>query len=66
LNQPLGSITANAETAELILGWSMPDLTEVREILADIRLDDCAPASDPRLRSSRMRRGFEPRTSDVN
>src|SRR3954452_18798585 len=40
LNQPLGSILTNTETAELILGTQSPDLDELREILADIRRDD--------------------------
>ena len=40
LNQPLGSILTNAETAELMLKSSAPDLDEVQEILADIRRDD--------------------------
>jgi hypothetical protein len=40
LNQPLGSILTNAETAELMLKSSSPNLDEVKEILADIRRDD--------------------------
>ena len=40
LNQPLGAILANAETAELLLRHPSPDLDEVRAILADIRRDD--------------------------
>jgi signal transduction histidine kinase len=40
LNQPLGSILTNAETAELMLKSVSPDLEEIREILADIRRDD--------------------------
>jgi len=40
LNQPLGSILTNAETAELLLKSSAPDLAELREIVADIRHDD--------------------------
>jgi signal transduction histidine kinase len=40
LNQPLGSILTNTETAELMLKGSSPDLDEVKEILADIRRDD--------------------------
>jgi ABC-type uncharacterized transport system substrate-binding protein len=35
LNQPLGSILTNTETAELILRSQSPDLNEVSEILAD-------------------------------
>jgi signal transduction histidine kinase len=40
LNQPLGAILTNTETAELILNTPSPDLSEVKEILADIRRDD--------------------------
>src|SRR6201999_3411983 len=40
LNQPLGAILTNAETAELILQSPSPDLSELKEILADIRRDD--------------------------
>jgi signal transduction histidine kinase len=40
LNQPLGAILANAETAELMLNAQSPDLTEIRQIITDIRRDD--------------------------
>lgn len=40
LNQPLGSILTNTETAELMLKSSSPDLGELEEILGDIRRDD--------------------------
>ena len=40
LNQPLGAILRNTEAAELFLQQENPDLTEIREILADIRQDD--------------------------
>ncbi|WFU69905.1 HAMP domain-containing sensor histidine kinase [Bradyrhizobium sp. CB2312] len=40
LNQPLGSILTNAETAELMLKNPSPDMDEIRQILADIRRDD--------------------------
>ena len=40
LNQPLGAIRANVDTAELILNAQSPDLTEIRHIIADIRRDD--------------------------
>jgi signal transduction histidine kinase len=40
LNQPLGAILTNAETAELLLKSSSPNLDEIREIVADIRRDD--------------------------
>jgi signal transduction histidine kinase len=40
LNQPLGAILANAETVELMLNASAPDLNELKQILADICRDD--------------------------
>ncbi|MFO1460854.1 MAG: two-component regulator propeller domain-containing protein [Verrucomicrobiota bacterium] len=40
LNQPLGAILRNAEAGELLLGHPHPDLSEIREILHDIREDD--------------------------
>jgi signal transduction histidine kinase len=40
LNQPLGSILTNTETAESMLKCASPNLDELREILADIRRDD--------------------------
>ncbi|MCW5555715.1 MAG: PAS domain-containing protein [Verrucomicrobiae bacterium] len=40
LNQPLGAILSNAEAAEMFLQQDPPALTDVREILTDIRKDD--------------------------
>jgi signal transduction histidine kinase len=40
LNQPLGAILLNAETAELLLKSSSPNLDELRQIITAIRLDD--------------------------
>jgi signal transduction histidine kinase len=67
LNQPLGSILTNTETAELMLKSSSPDLAEVREILADIRRDD-QRASEVirRLRSMLKKTPFEIREIDLN
>jgi C4-dicarboxylate-specific signal transduction histidine kinase len=67
LNQPLGSILTNAETAEVILSSQIPDLNEVREILADIRRDDLR-ASDviSRLRGFVKWATFEARDVDLN
>jgi signal transduction histidine kinase len=67
LNQPLGAILTNAETAELILQSPSPDLTELREILADIRRDD-ERASQVllRLRGFLKRAPFEVRDIDLN
>jgi signal transduction histidine kinase len=67
LNQPLGSILTNAETAELILKSDNPDLAEVREILADIRRDDQrAGEVIRRLRGFLKRTPFETRDVDLN
>ncbi|MBW7973913.1 ATP-binding protein [Bradyrhizobium sp. BR 10289] len=66
LNQPLGSILTNTETAELMLKGSSPDLREIREILADIRRDD-QRASEVirRLRSVLKKAPFEVREIEL-
>ena len=67
LNQPLGSILTNAETAELMLKATSPDLDEIRQILADIRRDD-QRASEVirRLRSVLRKRPFEIKDTELN
>jgi signal transduction histidine kinase len=67
LNQPLGAILTNAETAELMLKESSPNLDEVREILGDIRRDD-QRASEVirRLRSVLKKTPFETKDLDLN
>ena len=40
INQPLGAILTNAAAAEALLKQSDPNITELREIMADIRQDD--------------------------
>jgi signal transduction histidine kinase len=67
LNQPLGAILTNTETADLILNSPSPDLAELREILADIRRDD-QRASEVihRLRSFLKRTPFEIKDIDLN
>src|SRR4029079_14259393 len=67
LNQPLGSILTNAETAESMLKSDTPNLEERREILADIRRDD-QRASEVirRLRSVLKKTPFEMRIIDLN
>jgi signal transduction histidine kinase len=67
LNQPLGAILTNAETAELILESPSPDLAELKDIVADIRRDD-QRASEVihRLRSFLRRTPFELRDVDLN
>jgi signal transduction histidine kinase len=67
LNQPLGTILTNAETAELILNSPSPDLSEVKEILADIRRDDLrASEVIHRMRSFLKRTPFEIKDIDLN
>jgi signal transduction histidine kinase len=67
LNQPLGAILTNAETAELILKSPSPDLTELKDIVADIRRDD-QRASEVihRMRSFLKRTPFELKDVDLN
>lgn len=67
LNQPLGSILTNTETAELLLRREAPDLDEIAEILADIRRDD-QRASEVirRLRRMLKKTPFETRDIDLN
>jgi signal transduction histidine kinase len=67
LSQPLGAILTNAETAELMLKESSPNLDEVREILGDIRRDD-QRASEVirRLRSVLKKTPFETKDLDLN
>ena len=40
INQPLGAIASNADAADMLLDTHPPPLTELRQILADIRRDD--------------------------
>jgi signal transduction histidine kinase len=67
LNQPLGSILVNAETAELLLDSPTPDMAELKDIISDIRRDD-QRASEVirRLRSLLKRVPFEARQIDLN
>jgi C4-dicarboxylate-specific signal transduction histidine kinase len=67
LNQPLGAILTNAETAELILKSRSPDMTELAEIVADIRRDDLrASKIIQRMRSFLKRTPFELKDVDLN
>jgi signal transduction histidine kinase len=67
LNQPLGAILTNAETAELILNSPNPDLTEIKQILADIRQDDIrASQVIAHMRSLLKRTPFELKEIDAN
>lgn len=40
INQPLSAILSNAETAEILLNTDNPDISELKNILSDIRSDD--------------------------
>ena len=67
LNQPLGSILVNTETAALMLESPALDVGELKEILSDIRRDDQrAGEVIRRLRSLLMRAPFEARQIDLN
>ena len=67
INQPLGSILANAETAEEILKSSSPDIAELREIVSDILQDDRrATEVIQRMRSLLKKAPFEPKQFDLN
>jgi signal transduction histidine kinase len=67
LNQPLGSILTNSETAELILSSPQPNLAELKEILADIRQDDLrASQIIAHMRSLLKHAPFELRDIDLN
>ena len=60
LNQPLGAILRNAETAEVLLRSERPDLDELRAIVGDIRSDDIrAGKVIERLRRLLRRRPIE-------
>lgn len=67
LNQPLGAIRTNAETMELMLKSSTPDMIEIREIAADISRDnERAGEVILRLRSLLRKTPFELRDIDLN
>lgn len=67
LNQPLGSILTNTETAELMLKAASPDIEEIQRILADIRRDDLrASEVIRRLRSVLKKTPFEVSDIELN
>lgn len=67
INQPLGAILTNVETAELMVRSPAPDLPVIAEILADIRRDD-KRASDviDRLRKLLRKAPAELKRIDLN
>jgi signal transduction histidine kinase/ABC-type uncharacterized transport system substrate-binding protein len=67
LNQPLGAILNNTETAEIILNSDNPDLKELRTVLAEIRNDDWrASEIIRRLRSLISKNTADFRSLDLN
>ena len=67
LNQPLGAILSNTETAELMLGSPTPNLEELKTILADVRRADVrASEIIERLRRLLTKSGFDARDVDLN
>ncbi len=67
INQPLGSILTNAETAKAILKSPSPDIGELNEIVDDILADD-RRASEVilRMRSLLKKAPFELKNFDLN
>src|SRR5215213_4306488 len=67
INQPLGAILDNVETAKLVLGSASPDLKEMKEIIDDIFRDNRrAGEVIRRLRSYVMKAPFERKDIDLN
>lgn len=67
LNQPLGAILTNVETAELMVKSPVLDLKEISEILSDIRRDDVrATEVIGRLRALLKKVPFELKEIDLN
>jgi C4-dicarboxylate-specific signal transduction histidine kinase len=67
INQPLGAILTNAETADAILKSPTPDIGELRNIVKDILQDD-RRASEVirRMRSLLKKAPFELKSRDLN
>ena len=67
INQPLGSILTNAETAQAILKSPNPDIAELNEIVDDIVRDDRrATEVIRRMRSLLKKAPFELKSLDLN
>jgi C4-dicarboxylate-specific signal transduction histidine kinase len=67
INQPLGSILTNAETAQVILKSPSPDILELNEIVGDIVRDDRrATEVIRRMRSLLTKAPFELKNIDLN
>jgi signal transduction histidine kinase len=67
INQPLGAILTNAETARAILKSPHPDLNELNDIVDDILQDDRRASEVIRRMRSLLRKApFEPKNIDFN
>ena len=67
VTQPLSAILSNVETADLLLRQPQPNLSMVREILADVRKDDLrADSIVRRLRTLLRKRELQLEDVDVN
>ena len=67
INQPLGAILSNADTAELLLDRDPSQLDEVRQILIDIRRDDLRASEVIRhMRTLLRKRELELQPLDLN
>ena len=67
INQPLGAILTNAETADTILKSSSPDVAELKDIVKDILHDDRrATEVIRRMRSLLKKAPFELENLDLN
>jgi signal transduction histidine kinase len=67
INQPLGAILTNAETADAILNSPSPDIAELKDIVKDILQDDRrAGEVIRRMRSLLKKAPFEVKKIDLN
>ena len=67
INQPLGAILTNAETADAILNSPSPDIAELKDIVKDILRDDRrAGEVIRRMRSLLKKSPFELKSLDFN
>jgi signal transduction histidine kinase len=67
INQPLGAILTNAETADAILNSPSPDISELKDIVKDILQDDRrAGEVIRRMRSLLKKAPFEVKNVDLN
>jgi signal transduction histidine kinase len=67
INQPLGAILTNAETARAILKSPYPDLAELNDIVDDILQDDRRASEVIRRMRGLLRKApFEPKNIDLN